>query len=44
MQEMAERSVDGTVELEYAPSGVTWRLTCPAANALERRELEYIKQ
>src|SRR5262249_15508565 len=35
MQEMAERSVNGTVDLEYAPSGVTWCLTCPAANALE---------
>ncbi len=33
---MAERSMDGTVELDYAPSGLTWRLTCPAANALER--------
>jgi PAS domain S-box-containing protein len=32
---MAERSVDGKVDLDYAPSGVTWRLTCPAANALE---------
>jgi hypothetical protein len=27
--------VDGTVDLDYAPSGLTWRLTCPAANALE---------
>jgi PAS domain S-box-containing protein len=35
MKEMAERSVDGKVELDYAPSGVTWSLTCPAANALE---------
>jgi two-component sensor histidine kinase len=35
MEAMAERGVDGTVELDYAPSGVTWRLTCPAANALE---------
>jgi PAS domain S-box-containing protein len=35
MQEMAERSVDGKVDLGYAPSGVTWRLTCPAVNALE---------
>ncbi len=35
MQEMAERSVDGKVDLDYAPSGVTWRLTCPAASALE---------
>jgi PAS domain S-box-containing protein len=35
MKEMAERSLDGKVELEYAPSGVTWSLTCPAVNALE---------
>jgi PAS domain S-box-containing protein len=35
IEAMTERSVDGTVDLEYAPSGVNWRLTCPAANALE---------
>jgi PAS domain S-box-containing protein len=35
MEAMAERSVDGAVELDYAPSGLTWRLICPAANALE---------
>jgi PAS domain S-box-containing protein len=35
MQEMAERSMDGKVDLEYAPSGLTWRLTCPAVKALE---------
>jgi len=35
MEQMTERSVDGRVDLEYAPSGVTWRLTCPTANALE---------
>jgi PAS domain S-box-containing protein len=35
MQEMAERSMDGKVDLDYAPSGVTWRVTCPVANALE---------
>jgi PAS domain S-box-containing protein len=35
IQEMAERSVDGKVDLDYAPCGVTWRLTCPAAKALE---------
>jgi PAS domain S-box-containing protein len=34
MKAMAERSLDGTVDLDYAPSGVMWRLTCPAANAL----------
>ncbi len=32
--QMTERSVDGAVDLDYAPSGVTWRLTCPAMNAL----------
>jgi hypothetical protein len=38
MEAMAERSVDGKVDLDYAPSGLTWRLTCPAANALESSE------
>jgi two-component sensor histidine kinase len=37
MQALAERSVDGKVDLNYAPSGLIWRLTCPAANALESR-------
>jgi PAS domain S-box-containing protein len=36
MEAMAERSVDGKVDLDYAPSGLTWRLACPAENALER--------
>jgi two-component sensor histidine kinase len=40
MQAMTERSVDGAVNLDYAPSGLTWRLTCPAANALEAWERE----
>ncbi len=34
MKAMAERSVGGAVDLDYAPSGVSWRLTCPAASAL----------
>jgi PAS domain S-box-containing protein len=34
MEAMAESSLDGEVDLDYAPSGLTWRLTCPAANAL----------
>jgi PAS domain S-box-containing protein len=37
MGEMAKRSVGGEVEIHYRPSGVTWRLTCPAANALVLR-------
>jgi hypothetical protein len=32
VEAIAKHSVDGAV---YAPSGPTWRLTCPAANALE---------
>jgi PAS domain S-box-containing protein len=44
MQAMAERSVDGVVDLDYAPSGVTWRLTCPAMNALERWDPKQIAQ
>jgi PAS domain S-box-containing protein len=35
MEAMVERSVDGAVELDYAPSGLSWRLVCPAANVLE---------
>jgi len=42
MEAMVARSVDGKVDLDYAPSGLTWRLTCPAANALEPREREQI--
>src|SRR5712675_2097218 len=37
---MAKLSVGGAVQLDYAPSGVTWRLTCRAANALEAWERE----
>ncbi len=40
METMAQRSVDGRVDLDYPPSGLTWRLTCPAANALEPWEFE----
>jgi PAS domain S-box-containing protein len=40
MEVMAERSVGGKVDLDNAPAGVTWRLTCPAANALEPGERE----
>jgi PAS domain S-box-containing protein len=35
IEAMAERTLNGKVELLYPPSGVTWRLTCPAADALE---------
>lgn len=32
---MARQALGGNVELDYAPSGLGWRLTCPAANAVE---------
>jgi PAS domain S-box-containing protein len=35
METMTEQTIGGKVDLDYAPSGLTWRLTCPAANALE---------
>jgi PAS domain S-box-containing protein len=35
IEAMAGHSMDGAVDLDYAPSGVTWRLTCPAGSALE---------
>jgi two-component sensor histidine kinase len=35
MESMVERIVNGRAQLDYARSGVAWRLTCPAANALE---------
>jgi PAS domain S-box-containing protein len=38
MKAMAERSLDGQVQLNYARSGLIWRLACPAANALSRDE------
>jgi two-component sensor histidine kinase len=32
---MAKLATDGEVQLDYAPSGLVWRLKCPAAKALE---------
>jgi two-component sensor histidine kinase len=37
MKGMAERSLNGTVQLDYPKSGLIWRLTCPAAITLEPR-------
>ncbi len=36
IERMAESSLGGTVDLDYAASGLAWRLTCPAGNVLER--------
>jgi two-component sensor histidine kinase len=35
METMTERSMDGKVILDYAPSGAAWSLTCPTAKALK---------
>jgi PAS domain S-box-containing protein len=40
---MAKRSVQGEVNLDYAPSGVTWTLTCPSANALEAADRGHVE-
>ncbi len=37
VERMAKSSLGGTVDLDYAPSGLTWCLSCPAGNVLERR-------
>jgi two-component sensor histidine kinase len=39
VESMAKRTVAGEVQLDYAPSGLMWALTCPVENALERGEL-----
>jgi PAS domain S-box-containing protein len=40
VERMAESSLGGTVDLDYAPSGLTWHLTCPAESTLEAWERE----
>jgi len=35
IRSMAELSFDGQVQLDFAPSGLFWRLMCPAARMLE---------
>ena len=40
MEVMVERSMDGAVELDYARSGLTWRLICPTGNALESADFQ----
>jgi PAS domain S-box-containing protein len=35
IESIAKHAVDGEVQLDYAPSGLEWHLTCPAANALD---------
>jgi two-component sensor histidine kinase len=36
---MVKQTVNGQVQLDYVPSGIVWNLICPAANALERRNI-----
>jgi two-component sensor histidine kinase len=36
IEAMARYSIGGTVNLDYATSGVTWRLTCPTGQVLEQ--------
>jgi PAS domain S-box-containing protein len=32
---LVKQSLGGEVQLDFAPAGLTWRVTCPAANVLE---------
>jgi two-component sensor histidine kinase len=32
---MAKHAMDGEIELDFAVTGLVWRLTCPAASALK---------
>jgi PAS domain S-box-containing protein len=36
IEAMVKHTLGGDVQLDYAPSGLMWALTCPAANALDR--------
>jgi hypothetical protein len=38
---MAKQTVGGDVQLDYAPSGLAWRLTCTAANVLEQGNVSH---
>jgi hypothetical protein len=33
---MAETNLDGDVELDFAPAGLRWRVTCPASKVLDK--------
>jgi two-component sensor histidine kinase/CheY-like chemotaxis protein len=33
---MAESSLDGSVDLDFAPAGLRWRVVCPASKVLEK--------
>ena len=37
---MAEAAVDGTVQIEYAATGMSWTLRSPVTNTLERRRAD----
>jgi PAS domain S-box-containing protein len=40
IEAMAKQTLGGEVAINYAPSGLMWELTCPAANALEPQQHE----
>jgi two-component sensor histidine kinase len=39
IRDMATRSLDAKVELDYAPKGLTWRLECPAEEVIDSPRL-----
>jgi PAS domain S-box-containing protein len=40
VESMVKQTLNGEVQLDYIASGVAWKLTCPAADALERNALQ----
>jgi two-component sensor histidine kinase len=39
IKSMAELSLDGEVELDFAPSGLIWRLACPLIKVYDKGEI-----
>jgi len=40
IESMVKQTVDGDLQLDYAPSKLVWRLACPAVSVLERKNPE----
>ena len=42
IKSMAELSLDGTVQLDFAPSGLMWRFACPTTRALTPQDADAV--
>ncbi len=41
---MAESNLDGEVDLDFAPTGLRWRVVCPSSKVLEKSALHIQEQ